>query len=48
MQNSSELVYIGLTIAFICFFGIVSVLVGVSKGVKKEAENERKGKKNEN
>lgn len=45
MQNSSELVYVGLTIALICAVGIVSVLVSVSQGLKKETENDSKGKK---
>jgi len=40
MQNSPELLFIGLAVALVCLFGIVSVLSAISKTV--QLENGRK------
>ena len=47
MQNSSDIVFIGLFIALVCLFGIVSVLLSISKAVTKESQKVQK-EKNEN
>ena len=48
MQESPELVFIGLAISLICLGGIVSALLVVPKAFNEEATKVDKGKKNEN
>ena len=47
MQNSPDIVFIGLLIALVCLFGIVSILLGASKAVNKDSQKVENGK-NEN